>query len=174
MLRHIVIVLGTLVFIAATASGVWAEDRTAAGGSAWKLKACKAKLVKLKALDRDAELNFQKLLVLLRHRDPKVRRLTAYTLGDLRNPRASKALISALQDPDPGVRRLAATGLGKIRAPEAMSALSRLAGAAGEVKRVRRAAFCALAKISKSEARAVVAKSGYPSKYCLFANRGAL
>src|SRR5438874_2691559 len=54
------------------------------------------------------------LLVLLKDRNPEMRRTAAQSLGKIARKEAVPALLEALRDPDAGVRRTAAWALGMI------------------------------------------------------------
>lgn len=89
-----------------------------------------------------------RMLPLLRHPTPKVRRATARVLGKLKGEEATAGLVSALGDTDLSTACWAAHGLGAIGSPEATPHLV----AALERPKVRRAAAAALAQLGAREA----------------------
>ncbi|MBI5746574.1 MAG: HEAT repeat domain-containing protein [Nitrospirae bacterium] len=60
------------------------------------------------------------LILALQDEDWSVRRVAAYTLGELKDPRAVEPLIAALKDKDRDVRRNAGLALSELKDPRAM------------------------------------------------------
>ncbi|MGE5173317.1 MAG: HEAT repeat domain-containing protein [Betaproteobacteria bacterium] len=77
----------------------------------------------IEALVRIGAPSVDALLNLVEASDPDVRKFVVDILGDIKDPRATPALIGRLGDEDENVRVASAEALGKIRDPRAVDAL---------------------------------------------------
>lgn len=89
------------------------------------------------------------LIKALKDNNPQVRSLAAFSLGRIREPRASKPLIKTLEDSEPEVRMNSAEALGNLGDTEAVEPLLRLLE--DEDDRVIISSVVALGKLNVSE-----------------------
>jgi HEAT repeat protein len=98
------------------------------------------------------------LIALLRDTDPWVRMAASRAIGEVRDHRASEALIMTLSDADWRVRRLAVWALNEMKEQKAVRALSNLLIADARAE-VRSAVVDALAEIRNAEAISALQKA---------------
>jgi HEAT repeat protein/cyclophilin family peptidyl-prolyl cis-trans isomerase len=96
------------------------------------------------------------LAVLIKDKDPRIRRRAALALGRVKDAEGLAPLVGALADTDPDVRAMAAFALGLIGAPTAEESLTPLLGDASPLVRGRAAE--ALGQIGAKGAAAAIGK----------------
>ncbi|MGD8564016.1 MAG: HEAT repeat domain-containing protein [Desulfarculaceae bacterium] len=143
----LIVMLAAALTFGLGGTGALAGTAEQTGDTAPVMKMLQPKFVKAGMLAKGEMLKVAKLNLMLRQKDPLVRRLAAYALGELGEKSATQPLLTLLNDSDLELHRIAIHALAKIADTRAIAPLIGIALSTNQGEQSRCWATCALIRM---------------------------